>query len=101
MPRHPTSENYVRLSCRVRAQIKSRAEEAAALLGQSITDFTESALADKAQAVIESHSRISLSERDFKHFVAVLSKRKKPTKALRDAVSEFRKLHSTDADADL
>jgi uncharacterized protein (DUF1778 family) len=64
MHAHQTpNEGYTRLSCRVSARIEIRAEEAAAVLGLSITGFTEAALADKAQAVLEQHERIILSER--------------------------------------
>ena len=81
---------YVRLSCRVSARIKHQAEEAAALLGQSITDFTESALSAKAEAVLESHARISLSERDFKLFIDAISNPEQPTAALKNAVRDYR-----------
>jgi uncharacterized protein (DUF1778 family) len=88
--RSETTESYARLNCRVSARIKHRAEEAAALLGQSITDFTESALADKAQAVLERHERIVLSERDFARFVAAIAKPAEPTEALIALMAEHR-----------
>jgi uncharacterized protein (DUF1778 family) len=87
-----TPETYARLSCRVSARIKSRAEEAAAILGQSMTDFTESALADKAQAVLDQHERIILSERDFAQFVASLESPKPPTEKLKQAMDAYQKL---------
>ena len=86
----PMDNNYARLSCRVSARIKHQAEEAATLLGQSITDFTESALADKAQAVLEQHQRITLSQRDFDSFVAAIERPEQPTSALRAAIADFR-----------
>ncbi|MBS1717430.1 MAG: DUF1778 domain-containing protein [Armatimonadetes bacterium] len=88
---HDSGGAYSRLSCRVSTQIKKRAEEAAALLGQSITDFTESALADKAQAVLAEHARIVLTERDFKLFVDSLAAPAPPTAALKKSVEELRK----------
>jgi uncharacterized protein (DUF1778 family) len=86
-----TDSGYARLSCRVSARIKHQAEEAAALLGQSITDFTESALADKAASVIERHERITLSDRDFARFVAAIEEPESPTEALKAAVSAYRR----------
>ena len=83
-----TDSGFARLNCRVSARIKHQAEEAAALLGQSITDFTEAALADKAQAVLERHERITLSARDFARFVAAIGKPAQPTQALRDLMAE-------------
>ena len=92
---------YARLSCRVSIPIKQKAEEAAALLGQSMTDFTEAALADKAQAVLDHHERIALSERDFARFVATIENPEPPTAALRSAVADFRRLEATDVDLGL
>jgi uncharacterized protein (DUF1778 family) len=90
MYNEPTDSSYARLSCRVSARIKHQAEEAAALLGQSITDFTESALADKAQAVLERHERITLSDRDFSLFVAAIEQPEQPTEALKTAMADYR-----------
>ena len=81
--------------------IKRRAEEAAALLGQSITDFTESALADKAQAVLDQHERIALSERDFARFVAALESPGDPTESLQKAVAGYRRLKSEHPESNL
>ena len=96
-----TDSGYARLSCRVSVRIKHQAEEAAALLGQSITDFTESALADKAQAVLERHERITLSDRDFARFVAAIENPAPPTEALKKAMADYRALQARNPDAGL
>ena len=86
--------DYARLNCRVDARIKQRAEEAAGILGQSITDFTETALAEKAEAVLAQHERIVLSERDFAKFVALIENPPAPTpqlvQAMRESLAEER-----------
>ena len=92
---------YARLNCRVSVRIKSQAEEAASLLGQSITDFTESALAEKAQTVFERQERLTLSERDFERFVSSLDHPEHPTARLRDAVSNYRKLKADHPESNL
>lgn len=84
--------DYARLNCRVNVRIKQRAEEAASLLGQSITDFTELAIAEKADAVLAQHDRIILSERDFARFVELIEKPAAPTEKLRAAVQEYKRL---------
>jgi Uncharacterized protein conserved in bacteria len=89
-----TESNYARLSCRVSKRIKNQAEKAAALLGQSITDFTESALAEKAEATLERHERIMLSDRDFARFVALLENPPAPTQDLKDAVADYLSLQA-------
>ena len=95
------SLEQARLSCRVSARIKKRAEDAASLLGQSITDFTEAALEEKAQAVLERHERITLSERDFAQFTALLESPKPPTPELRDAMADYQRLKAAHPDANL
>lgn len=92
---------YARLSCRVNSRIKQQAEEAASLLGQSITDFTEAALAEKAQAVLERHERIVLSKRDFARFVELLQNPPPPTQELREAMAEYRRLKAAHPEANL
>jgi len=90
-----------RLNCRVNARIKQQAEEAASLLGQSMTDFTESALAEKAQSVLERHERIVLSQRDFARFVAHIEKPDPPTPALQEAMAKYRRSKTASPDANL
>ena len=82
--------NYARLSCRVDARIKQRAEEAATILGQSITDFTELAIAEKANSVLAQHAMIMLSERDFDRFVTSIEFGAEPTPALKLAVDTYK-----------
>jgi uncharacterized protein (DUF1778 family) len=92
---------YARLSCRVSVRIKQKAEEAASLLGQSMTDFTEAALADKAQAVLEQHERIAVSDRDFARFVQLIEAPKPPTPRLQEAMAEYRKLKAENPESNL
>jgi uncharacterized protein (DUF1778 family) len=92
---------YARLSCRVSARIKHRAEEAASLLGQSITDFTEAALAEKAQTVLDMHARITLSERDFARFVELIDNPKPPTPELVGAMAEYQRLKAANPQSNL
>lgn len=88
---HEPDDKSARLSCRIRPQIKERAEVAARLLGQSITDFTESALDEKAQHVLAENERIVLSEQAFQQFVAAISgEPEKPTRKLRSAVERYK-----------
>lgn len=91
-------EPSARLSCRISPAIKRRAEEAASLLGQSITDFTEAALSEKAQTVFEQHERIVLSARDFERFVAAIqAEPEPPSPQLRAAVEEYKARHEATA----
>ena len=100
-PEPSHGDEYARLSCRVSVRIKRKAEEAASLLGQSMTDFTEAALADKAQAVLEQHERIALSERDFARFVELIETPKPPTPRLQEAIAEYRRLKAEHPESNL
>lgn len=83
-----------RLSCRIRPLVKEQAEIAARLLGQSITDFTEVALAEKAQHVLAEHERIVISEQAFQQFVSAISgEPEAPSAKLLAAVDRY-KQHS-------
>ena len=95
------TKDYVRLNCRVNARIKRQAEEAASLLGQSITDFTESALAERAQSVLERHERIALSERDFARFAALIENPPPPTSELREAMADYQRREAAHPEANL
>ncbi len=90
------TEQKARLSCRVNLRIKQRAEEAAALLGQSMTDFTEAALKEKAETVMEQALRIQLSERDFERFMEAINAPKPPTPELVAAMEEYESRRTQD-----
>ena len=97
----PTAPDYVRLSCRVNSRVKQQAEQAASLTGQSLTDFTETALAEKAQSVLERHERIILSQRDFARFVELIENPPPPAQELRAAIADYRQLKAAHPDANL
>src|SRR5438105_116403 len=92
------AEQTARLSCRVDPRIKQRAEEAAALLGQSMTDFTEAALKEKAEAVLEQVHRIQLSERDFERFATAINAPTPPTAELVAAMREYERQRDQEAE---
>ena len=86
--------SYARINCRVGKAIKRRAEEAAEMLGQSITAFTETALAEKAEAVFTRFGGMRLSERDFQLFVKAINNPPRPTAKLSRAAAAYKKLRA-------
>jgi uncharacterized protein (DUF1778 family) len=95
----PASESKARtvrdrLNCRIDGRIKARAEEAALVLGQDLTAFTEMALDEKAQKVLDREERIVLSERDFDRFVEIINAATPPTPSLVEARKAYRKLQA-------
>lgn len=89
-----SSKSSDRLSCRISPLIKQQAEAAARALGQSITAFTEAALAEKAQSVLTEQERIVLSEEQFARFVQILEDPATPTPALEKAMQEYQALRA-------
>ena len=94
-PHRPRAERD-RLNFRIDARIKARAEDAAQILGQDLSTFAESALDEKAQAVIAHEEKLILSDQDFEKFVAALDKAPAPTPALvaaRRTLGQLREAH--------
>lgn len=88
----PSKEKSARLSCRIRPQVKEQAEVAARLLGQSITDFAESALEEKAKSVLAENDRLVFSENAFSEFLAAISaKPEAPSEKLLSAVEAYKR----------
>jgi uncharacterized protein (DUF1778 family) len=86
------SPKSARLSCRIRPQVKEQAEAAARLLGQSITDFAESAIEEKAKEVLADQDRLLFSEAAFTEFLlAISSTPEKPSEKLLTAVDAYKR----------
>lgn len=64
--------NDARLNFRLSAELKETIEEAAAQLGQSVSDFAVSTLVQAARQVIREHSITRLSQQDRERFTALL-----------------------------
>ena len=88
-PRRPRAERD-RLNFRIDSRIKQRAEEAAQLLGQDLSTFAETALNEKAQAVIEREERLVLSERDFALFTQAIENPPPVSNRLKAAAKEYK-----------
>ena len=72
-----------RIEMRVSPDIKSEAERAAALLGmKSLTEFITLAIHEKAQAVIQSQERLTLSNDVFDQFFAACEANVQPSNKL-------------------
>lgn len=87
------SKNDVRLDFRLNRQLKKLIERAAALRGQSVTDFATSTLVETAQRVIREHTTIILSDRDRDLFLAMLDADTQPNEALKKAAKRFKDRH--------
>lgn len=69
---------------------KQRIEAAARASRQSLTEFTQNALAEKADAVLAHNEQVILSERDYNLFVAMMTSDSEPTELAKQDAAEFR-----------
>lgn len=87
--RPPKSD--ARLDVRLQQQSKDLIEEAAALSGQSISDYVVSTLVRHSAEVLEKHRHVRLSNRDRDRFLALLEADDEPNEALRRAAKGFKR----------
>jgi uncharacterized protein (DUF1778 family) len=87
-----TETRDARLNFRLRTDLKEVIEEAAAALGQSVSDFAVSTLVEHARAVIEQRNVTVLSDRDRDRFIALLDDTDpRPNPALLKAARRYKK----------
>jgi len=81
-----------RLNFRLPSELKEVIEEAAASLGQSVSDFAVSTLVRQARAVIHEQSVTVLTDRDRDRFIALLDDADaRPNPALLKAARRYEK----------
>ena len=84
--------NDARLNFRLSSELKGIIEEAAAHMGQTVSDFAVSTLVQNARRVIEEHDRTELTNRDRDVFVNLLDDKKaRPNRALAAAAREYKR----------
>jgi uncharacterized protein (DUF1778 family) len=87
-----TDARDARLDFRLPADLKEVIEEAAASLGQSVSDFAVSTLVQQARSVIKQRNVTMLSDRDRERFVAILDDTAaRPNAALVKAAKRYNK----------
>lgn len=86
-----TSAKSQRLDVRLAPDLKATIEEAAAMTGQTVSDFVVSTLVEKANAVSSQRRQIELSSRDSAIFQAALEDTDtEPNEALKQAAGRYR-----------
>ncbi len=87
-----TGARDARLNFRLPTDLKEVIEEAAATLGQSVSDFAVSTLVLQARTVIEQRNVTVLSNRDRDRFIALLDDAEaRPNPALLKAAKRYKK----------
>jgi uncharacterized protein (DUF1778 family) len=88
----PTSNSDARINFRLSSDLKKTIEDAAAEMGQSISDFAISTLVQSARKILQEQQVTRLSERDRERFVALLDDQStKPNEALVKAAKRYKK----------
>jgi len=87
-----TGARDARLNFRLPTDLKEVIEEAAATLGQSVSDFAVSTLVRQARTVIEQRNVTVLGDRDRDRFIALLDDAEaRPNPALLKAAKRYKR----------
>lgn len=88
----PTAKSDARINFRLNSDFKGTIEDAAAEMGQSVSDFAVSTLVQRARNILHDQRSTRLSERDRQLFVAALDdESSKPNEALVKAAKRYKK----------
>ena len=86
------AKNDARINFRLPSELKEVIEEAAATLGQSVSDFSVSTLIEHARDVIRRRDVTELSRRDCDRFIRLLEDAEaRPNEALVKAAKRYKK----------
>ena len=80
-----------RLSIRMSRDIKNRLGRAAAIRGQTLSDFVVTNLLPVAEDVIQKHQTVLVSERDYNSMIDALNYPPMPNDALLNAAKDYKK----------
>lgn len=87
-----TSRSEARINFRLPTELKQSIEAAAAITGQTVSDFAVSVLAQSAKEVVQEHDVTVLTQRDRKMVMELLDDIDlKPNKKLRSAAQFYKK----------
>jgi uncharacterized protein (DUF1778 family) len=90
MPNSAITEE-ARLSVRISREIKNRLGRAAAIRGQTLSDFIVTNLLPVAEEVIQEHQTVVVSERDYGAMIDALNNPPRPNNALLNAAKDYKK----------
>jgi uncharacterized protein (DUF1778 family) len=86
---YPSKEE--RMHLRLDSKVKSRIGRAAAITGQSLTDFSVSALVAKADQILECDDTLLLTSDEYSFFLNALDDDRKPSKRSCVAARRYRR----------
>ncbi len=80
-----------RFDLKMDPQEKDIVAKAAALMGTTMAGFVRAAAKEKAQALLERETRVTLSQRDFEAFTRALDLAFAPSPELKDVLAQARR----------
>ena len=83
--------NRARVDFRTTPEVKSLIERAAAINGNSVSDFITATVLEKSRAIIAQNETRVLSDRDRDLFLSLLDAPASPNDALRSAAADFKR----------
>ncbi len=83
----PAPRKNARLEFRVTSEQKEAIEEAAAIEGRTVTDFSATALVERAQAVIDQERRMRVDAVRFDAFLEVMDRPARSIDGLRELMN--------------
>lgn len=87
-----TAKSDARINFRLSHELKQTIEDAAAEMGQSVSDFAVSTLVQTARKILHDQQVTRLSDRDRQRFLAILDgESSKPNDALVKAAKRYKK----------
>jgi uncharacterized protein (DUF1778 family) len=89
---HHAPGQLTRFDFRIEPARKEMIEQAASLLGMSLTQFAKTAMIDRAQEIVRQHTATVLSDRDRDIFLAALDADVRPNAATRRAIKRYKRL---------
>lgn len=88
----PTSDSDARINFRLSGELKKTIEDAAAEMGQSLSDFAISTLVQASRRILHEQHATRLSERDRQVFAAMIDDEStQPNDALVKAAAQYKK----------
>lgn len=88
----PVPKSQARLNFRLSGELKKIIEDAAAEMGQSVSDFAVSTLVESARKILHEQSATRLSERDRQRFAQMLDDpSSEPNEALVKAARRYKR----------
>lgn len=82
-------QQNTQFNIRMAVENKAKVERAARALNQSLTEFAETAVVQRAEEVLHRQERILLSDQDFERFVQIMTGDAEPTDLARREAAEF------------